>query len=414
MSVLFAAVLAGSALAKEKIRHDAVEAPAWAVPTVSVDIGLVTSMVANQDLLVLGGQKGIAAVGPDGAVRWTTPLPEAMVRNLALEGGEIAFTAWTLAGTEDRAKALNLWASGKLLDKFDVTGATVGVLAGDGAVKWQVDALDQHSLAPPAITAGIVAINTGEHVVVHDRGTGAVIGSSALPGAKQHDGPFAGVMDHATRGEVVPVGDHLFTSFFSTFVKIDQKGALVEKEFMAGMTPYVDVTCGPVLIDGLIVFGSTGDANFASNVFAMQDNMKNKWKTASPDESSGCGDMVVDGDRVYASSNFWVFAMSPKGKIEWESVNKKGGLYPSANRGIRYIPGSSFGTRKSYGDLLVVGNGKVYVGTDNGHDVITVLSADDGSYVKTLDVNETIVSMAVIGDKLAVATESGLKLLALE
>jgi outer membrane protein assembly factor BamB len=92
-------------------------------------------------------------------------------------------------------------------------------------------------------------------------------------------------------------------------------------------------------------------------------------------------------------------------------VNKKGGLYPSANRGIRYIPGSSFGTRKSYGDLLVVAGGQVYVGTDNGHDVITVLSAEDGSYVKTIDVGETLVSMAVVGDRLAVATDAGLHLL---
>jgi hypothetical protein len=141
----------------------------------------------------------------------------------------------------------------------------------------------------------------------------------------------------------------------------------------------------------------------------MKDNMKNKWKTWSSDDQSGCGDLVVADDLVIASSNFWVMALNEKGKLEWESVNKKGGLYPSANRGIHYV--GNFGARKSYGDLLVAAAGHVFVATDNGHDVITVLDASDGAYVKTIDVNETIVSMAAVGDRLAVATDAGLRLM---
>jgi hypothetical protein len=122
--------------------------------------------------------------------------------------------------------------------------------------------------------------------------------------------------------------------------------------------------------------------------------------------------MVVAGDRVIASSNFWVSAIDDKGKLAWTSVNKKGGLYPSTNRGVRYT--GNFATRKTYGDLLAVGGDRVFVATSHaGHDVVTVLDAGDGGYVETLDVNETIVSLAVHGDTLAVATSAGLRLLGL-
>jgi hypothetical protein len=400
---------AAGAEAGTKVRHKLVVPPTWSVPTVAVDIGTVTHMKATPGGLVLAGQSGVASVDAAGVVRWSTPLPWAMVRMVDADADGVSFTAWTLAGLEDKGKALNAWASGQLLDRFQVEGAVVGHLSADGTPTWQVDALDALPLAPPGATGGVVGVNTGKHVVVYSRADGSVVGSSELVGANLQGGMFKGVYDHATRGEVVPLGGSLYTSFFSHFYKVGLDGAIVEKEAAAGLTPYVDITCGPVELGELVVFGTTGDANIRSNLFAMRDDMKNKWKTASPDEQSGCGDMVRDGDLVYASSNFTVFALNEKGKLEWESVNKKGGLYPSANRGIRYI--GNIGARKTYGDLLAVGGGKVFVATDNGHDTITVLDAADGSYVHTLDVAETLVSLATLDGKLAVATTSGLHLM---
>ncbi len=402
-------LLAAPASAKNKVQHKAVEAPTWAVPTVSVAIGTVTDMKAGDGVLVLAGQEGVAAVDAAGTVLWSTPLPWAMVRNVAIDGEEVAFTAWTLAGIEDKGKALNAWASGELMDKFQVEGATVGLLGAGGALAWSIEASDDLPLAPPGLADGVVVVNCGKRVVTYGRADGAEIGRFDMPGTQMSSGMFAGVFDHATRGEVVPVGDSLFTSFFSFFVKLDRQGNLVDKEFKAGLTPYVDITCGPVQLDDLLVFGTTGDTQVESGFFSMRDDMKNQWKTWSSDKSSGCGDMVTDGERVYASSNFWVMALDAKGKLVWESVNKKGGLFPSQNRGIRYV--GSFGARKTYGDLLVVGGGRVFVGTDNGHDVITVLDAATGEYVKTIDVNETLVSMTVVGDRLAVATDQGLHLM---
>lgn len=403
--------LVAPALAKSKIQHADVQPPQWSVTAVDAQIGLVTGMVAGEGMLVLAGQKGIAAIAPDGVVRWTTPLPEAMVRDVTVSADGVAFTAWSLSSVEDKAKALNAWAAGKLLDKFEVQGASVGFLGPDGALRWSVGAEDQHPLAPPGLAPGVVAVNTGEHFTVYDQADGSQRGGTKLPG--NHTGAFAGVYDHATRGEVVAIGDAFFTSFFSFLFKFDTSGNLLDKEFGVGLTPYVDITCGPVSMGGLVVFGTTGDSQMRSHLFAMKPDMKNRWKLPSPDQQSGCGDMVRDGDRVYATSNFWAFAVDDKGKLEWESVNKKGGLYPSANRGVRYV--GNFGARKTYGDLMVVGGGRMYVATSNqGHDVLTVLDADKGTYVRTIDVNETIVSLAVVGDSLAVATPAGVHFMALK
>ncbi|MCK6507062.1 hypothetical protein L6R53_27430 [Myxococcota bacterium] len=399
------AALAG----KVKVRHSNVVAPTWAGEVVGVDIGVVTHMRTDGDLLVLGGQRGVAGVGADGTVRWTVTLPEVMVRNVEVDAAGVGWTGWTLAGVEDRWKAFNAWAGGQLVDKLEVGQAEAGAISRDGQALWSSDQVGLRPLSPPGLHTGTLAVMTGEDFVVLDRATGAPVGRGGLKSGYDAFPGLSGVLDHITRGEVVPVGDGYFTSFYSTLFHFDQAGALREKEVMAGLTPYVDITCGPVQTGELLVFGSTGDSNVASAFFAMKSNMKNKWKTWSPDKQSGCGDIVVDGDRIYAASNFWVFSLDDKGKVKWQAVNKKGGLYPSANRGIRYI--GNHGMRKTYGDLMVVGQGRVYVATANGHDVLTVLDAEDGSYVQTIDVNETIVSLAVVGDRLAVATPQGLRLM---
>ena len=396
---------------KVKVRHSNVVAQQWAGELVQADIGVVTHMKAQGELLVVAGQRGIAGVGADGTVRWTVGLPETMVRNVAIDAQGIAWTGWNLGGTEDRWKAFNAWALGQLTDKMIVEGAMAGALSLDGQVLWTSVEMDQRPLSPPGLSQGTVGVMTGENFVVLGRSDGQLVARTDIKSGYKAFPGLSGIMDHGTRGEVVPVEGSFFTSFFSHLYRFDQQGVLQEKEYLAGLTPYVDITCGPVQLGETLIFGSTGDSNVASAFFAMKPNMKNKWKTWSPDKESGCGDIEVHGDRVYASSNFWVMALDEKGKIQWQAVNKKGGLYPSSNRGIRYI--SNFGARKTYGDLMVVGGGRVFVATANGHDVLTVLDADSGAYLQTVDVNETIVSLAVVGDRLAVATPEGLRLLPL-
>jgi len=393
-----------------KVRHSEVVAPAWAVEQVSADIGVVTHMKSDGELLVLAGQRGVAGVGADGSVRWSVALPEVMVRNVAVDAQGVAWTGWNLAGVEDKWKAFNGWASGKLVDKMVVEGATAGALGRDGQVLWSTDALEERPLSPPGLGADTVGVMTGESLTVLRRADGSVVNRGDIKSGYKAFSDLSGVLDHGTRGEVVPVGSDFFTSFFSFLFRFDQQGLLQDKEFMAGLTPYSDITCGPVQLGDLLVFGSTGDSQVASAFFAMKPDMKNKWKTWSPDKQSGCGNIAVAGDRVYASSNFWVIALDGKGKIDWQAVNKKGGLYPSSNRGVRYI--GNFGACKTYGDLMVVGQGRVFVATSNqGHDTLTVLDADKGSYLQTIDVNDTIVSLALVGARLAVATPGGLKLL---
>lgn len=409
-TALVALMWSGAAEAgKTKVQHTNVVAPRWSVESVALDIGLVTHMKSTSDSVVVAGQRGVARIDASGAVLWTVELPEVMVRNVAVDEAGIAWTGWSLVGIEDKGKALNAWAAGKLLDKKIVEDATVGAVGLDGTALWTVPAKEQRPLSPPGLTAGTVGVMTGESVATYQRTDGAEAGSTSLKSGYAAFPGLSGVLDHGTRGEVVAIEGNFFTSFFSMFFKVSSTGSLIDKEAMAGLTPYANITCGPVQVGELLVFGNTGDSQINPAFFAMKPNMKNKWKAVSPDTQSGCGDLEVVGDTVYAASNFYVMAIDgKKGKVEWASVNKKGGLYPSANRGVRFI--GNTGARKSYGDLMVVGGGKVFVAADNQGDVITVLDAEKGKYIETLDVKRTLVSMAVVGDSLVVATEAGLGL----
>lgn len=399
---------------KNKVRHSNVVALGSAADAIATDVGMVTAMKSGGGLLVVAGQNGIAAVAPDGTVSWTLELPETMVRNIAVDDSGIAFTSWNLTGSDDRAKAFNAWALGKILDTTTVEGATVGLVSLDGQLLWSTDARDQLALSPPGLGAGSVGVLTGDHIVAYSRADGTLLGETKLENGMgtQPGGALRGLVDRDTRGEMVPMGDTFFTSFFGALYRADAQGKVLDKERAAGLAVYANITCGPIAFGDLVLFGNNGSDVGAKNAFfAMTPQMKNKWKAVSPDEQSGCGDVDIVGDTAYIATNFWVTALNHKGKAQWESVNKKGGLYPSTNRGLTYVGNSA--VRKTYGDLMVVGGGRVWIATANGHDVLTVLNAEDGEYIETVDVNETIVSLAVVGDRLVVATTEGLRVLPL-
>lgn len=394
---------------KNKIQHTNVVDPAWSGSAVDVGVGQLTGLVQHGGVLYVAGQSGIAAVDATGAVTWKLDLPPQMLRLITVDDKGIAFTAYSVQGV-DPAEGFSRWAWGKMGDVPEYSDATVGLVNTDGTLAWSVANAEQTAVSPPGLADTAIGVMGQGTFAVYGRTDGALKGSASIPmvGAKLPG--VKGMLAQATRGQPAVIGDAFFATYFGTLLKVDFNGALVEKESMVGLTPYVDITCGPVKLGDTVIFGTTGDTNVTNMFFAMKDTMKNKWKATSPDTSSGCGSLVLDGDRVIAASNFYVSAIDEKGKVEWTSVNKKGGLYPSSYRGIRYL-NSWFGIRKSYGDLVVTNGTNVFVGTDNSGDVITVLDGATGAYVKTISVKEPMVAMAIVGDKVAVATEKQLKFL---
>lgn len=394
---------------KNKVQHANVVDPAWSGAAVDVGVGQLTGLVQHGGVLYVAGQSGIAAVDASGAITWKLDLPPAMLRLITVDDKGVAFTAYSVKGV-DPAEGFSRWAWGKMGDVPEISDVTVGMLNADGTLAWSVANAEQVAVSPPGLADGAIGVMGQGTFAVYNRADGALKGSATIPMFGEKLPGVKGMLAQATRGQPAVIGDAFFATYFGVLLKVDMNGALIEKEAGAGLTAYVDITCGPVKLGDTVIFGTTGDTNVTNLFVAMKDTMKNKWKEASPDASSGCGALVLDGTRVIAASNFYVFAMDEKGKTLWTSVNKKGGLYPSSYRGIRYL-NSWFGIRKSYGDLVVTNTTNVFVGADNGGDVITVLDGATGAYVKTIAVMEPMVAMAIVGDKVAVATEKQLKFL---
>lgn len=399
---------------KNKVRHTAVEEPAYA-STVAADVGQVTHMRAVDGVVYLAGEKGIAAIGADGATKWRLELPPAAFRNVEADGAGVAFTAYSVAGVEP-ATGFKSFVMGTLGDAPEIAGATVGAVSADGKLLWQVESDLQTALSAPGLSPSSVAVTRGRDVVAYDRGDGHELGRTPMEFVGQDSKFFAGFFAQATRGQPVLIGDAFYATFIGYLTKTDLSGNKVETSFGPLFKPFYNVTCGPEPFGDLVVFGSTGDSQKGSAFFGVKgDKMKVAFNEFSKDKISGCGSIASNESTLFMASNFHVFAMNEKGKIEWESVNKKGGLYPAGNRGVRYtkpqvMGGVAMGVRKSYADMMVADEKYVYVATANGGDVVTVLDAGTGKYVRTVAVMAPIVGLALVEGKLAVATDADLRL----
>lgn len=407
-AVLALAVSAAPAHAKKnKVQHTNVVAPTWQAEA-DPGLGTVTDLDEQDGVLYVAGMNGIAALDSSGAVQWKTELPFATVRNITVEDGIVAWSAFSVAGV-DSAEGFKRFLMGSAGDNQTIADAAYGVVdAASGAATWTVQSDEQASMSPPGISPISIGVMRRNSFVALDRGTGAELGRYELKGAGMNGSFFGGIYDRAVRIQPVVFGDAFYTGLFSHLFKIDLNGNFVDKSWGNGLTPYVSITCGPVVYQDQVLFGSTGDSDYASMWFGVNAKMKGTAKMGSPDTSSGCSSAIVDDVGLLMVSNFYVVAIDKKLNFPWESRNKKGGLYPSELRGIRYVRGSA-PTRKSYSDLAVSDGKRIYVATANGHDVLTVLDRASGAYLQTIDVNETLQALAPIDGKLAVATGTVVK-----
>ncbi|MFZ5479889.1 MAG: hypothetical protein ACOZNI_24205 [Myxococcota bacterium] len=408
MLLLAASIVAPPAEAKtNKVRHTAVVAPAWS-GTVPSAVGQLTDLEVRGDVVYVAGSAGIAALSAAGEAKWTLTLPPAAFRGLHVDDGGLAFTAYTLKDV-DPAKGFRAFVMGSVGDVPTYDGATIGAVTLDGALVWQVASEIQSPLSPPGLSPGSVAVMRGKDMIVVDRGDGHTLAVADLKYVGEDSKFFAGFFARGHRGQPVWWGDRFYASFYGTIVKTDGQGGGRETAFGPLFRPFYNVTCELVPFGDTLLGGSTGDSQKGNTWFAIDPKFDAKMNEWSPDKQSGCGSIAVVGERAYLASNFYVWSINAKGRVQWQSVNKKGGLYPSSARGVRYVSGLGF--RKSPTDLLVADDKHVYVATDNGGDVVTVLGAGDGAYVRTIDVKAPIVALGLAGDTLVVATDGDVRFL---
>lgn len=398
-----AALLAAPAEAKTtKVRHTNLVPPTWTATTAS-PVGQITDLELAGDLVYVAGTRGIAAISPSGETKWTLELPAATFRNLAVDDKGLAFSAYTLTGV-DLAHGFRAFAMGKMGDAPTYADAVVGSVTLDGTLAWSTpsDVASPHSA--PGLSPTAVAVMRGKDMFIVDRADGKVLGNPDIKMVGEDSKFFAGFFSRGFRVQPVFWEGQFYSAFYGTVIKANPDGSGRETSWGPLFRPFYNVTCGLEPFGKALIGGSTGDSQKGSTYFAIDPKMDLDFNEFSPDDQSGCGVIAVGGERAVYASNFYVWAVNPKGKTVWKSVNKKGGLYPGSGRGVRYVHG--LGYRKSYPDLMVADASNVYVATDNSGDVVTVLGMEKGEYVRTIDVKAPIVALGLTQSGLVVATDT--------
>lgn len=399
------------------IRHTLIQDAVYAdaTPASLTTIAPVTSIREYGGVLYVGGVNGVAAVSPDGAVQWATTLPATTFRYLDVDDRGIAFTGYDL-GDVDPGSGAKKWFLGTTADAPQYLNAIVGMLTPAGQVAWQKTSSVATALSPPALSPSKVGVLRGQSFAVFDRQSGAE--TSAEIDIPMAEGLNKGFIAQATRNRPLFWKGYFWGGFYSYLVKVDESGKLVEQKKGFGLfSPFLDITVGPIAFGDLLIFGTDRYAVGGGSVkkcviFATDDEPSKEWKEAMGDTLSACGSLLVVGDRLYTASNFDVARWNKKGSDKWEAENYKGGLYPGSHRGVTYRGRANFATRKSPNQLLVATDTQVYVSSGYGEeDLITVLDAETGKYVRSIKPSIQVVDMALVGGRLALATYDGVRFL---
>lgn len=424
----FAAVLLAAATGvahAAKVEHTNIVPPKFVLPAPDAlkPIGEPTRFLQHGDRLYIAGKDGIAALSADGQVIWATPLDFAGIREIEVDDAGIAYSGYTVTG--EKAGAFTWW--GNDIHKLAFTPSVIGMLTLDGQKTWQV-AGPASRISAPCLTPGLVGILTGEKFHIYARGDGK------LTVAESDLEPAALPNEYATRmfrPRPLFLNNEFVGAYYYNYYRITPDG----KELFRDHKSKTNIVAGPVLYKGNMLIGSYSTAPDMSvnksliTVVEPTGDIKKVWREDIADDHSATGDVVLDGDTIYASSNFTVTALDSKGKKIWDQQGKDGALSAGSMRGVRFE--KIFGYRSFGGQGMVMNGGRLYLATERKimgpdptgkkkkdielwTDVITVLNKADGSYVQTIDLKQNIVDLNVWSGRLAVATPQGVQFLALD
>jgi len=397
-----------------KIEHTNVTGPKFAMeaPAELAAIGQPTRLLERGGTLYVAGTTGIAALSADNKVLWTAALDPTGVREIAVDDTGIAYTGYELLGAKTSG-----WAFlGEMPKKLVFAPSIVGMLSADGKKTWQVKGPESR-ISAPCLTPASIGVLTGQSFHIYGRGDGKLTVSTMDLEPALLPNEYAGRM---FRPRPMWVDNTFVGGYFYHFYRIGPAGEEIERE----SKNKTNIVAGPLLFQGKMLIGSyttTMDGsvnNSLATLVNLTEEFDADWREDIADDHSATGDLVVDGDTIYASSNFTVSALDSKGKKKWQVQGKDGGLSNSSMRGVRFA--QNFGYHYWGGQLMALAGDKLYLGTrreiakKTWADVITVLDKADGSYVKTIDLKVDLVDMASLGGKLVLASSEGVKYLALD
>lgn len=414
LSVLLAVLPLVSPALAAKVEHSRLVEPKFALelPAELKAIGQPTRLMVRGGTLYVAATGGVAAIGADGKALWITPLEPIGIREIAVDDTGVAYSGFEIQG-----ESTNVWKYfGNFSRQLDFTPSVVGMLKADGTKVWQAAGPAQR-ISAPGLGPQSIGILSGQEFHLFARADGA---------HKVVEGDFEPAIlpnQYATRlfrPRPLFVDGNFAGGHFDSYYLISPEGKLIEKD-RKGKTVLV---AGPLLFKGSMLVGSyswQSDMSVNKGLVALvkpSAGFDKVWREDISDDHSSTGDIVVDGDTVYASSNFTVVALDAAGRKIWEAGGKdKGALIPGSMRGVRFereMPYRWWG-----GDLLQVAGEHLYLAStrevEKGTwaDVITVLNKKDGSYLETVDLKMPLVDMAVWQGHLALATSQGVRVLAI-
>lgn len=451
----FTAALLAASAAADKLQHGPITEP-QVVATVDAKIlriGYLTHAVENGGVLYVAGEEGVAAINADGKPQWAARLPHADVRLIAADGSAIAFVAQTAAGAE--AGAMGRFIKGDYAEVPDFRGATVGLLdkGRRGAVLWTAELETEFRVAPPGIAGATVAVSDGPTLALFDR-----VAGTPITRVKTFPGFLAGhwVFKGATRNAPLFANDSYYVGFTSELSRVDAATGKENwrKSNHGLMSPFNNITAGPVLWGDKIVFGNSANSrgegiNNITRIFVGDTDGEQVWNDRH-DQDSGIASLAVRGDRLYAASNFRLSAYEMNGKKVKElwshdTAGTDGALTFSQLRGVRFYLRSKgaqvaeaalqaiFGgadsddlaTRIAYGNCLAVDERYVYLSSSargeykinkallvlgnvdrqtknvGGAELITVVDAGTGRLAASIDAKGLIFDLLLLGPNIA-------------
>lgn len=377
----------------------------------SLNIGTLTAVKSENGRLLVAGTDGIASLNADKTVNWQTSLPFVTIRLLHADKDGIAWSGYTIEGTEKNV--LSTFSS--LWDKLVVSQDNVGMLDASGKEVWTRKLQAQARISEPAVSNDLFAVNSPDTLYIYKKSSGQLVAASY----NSRTIAIKGMKSQITPNRPLITNDAIYSTGAFLLMKTDLQGKRLKEEKMYGMQKDLSImSVSPILRDNNLIFGNCaiGAKNTklgCSRIYAADPDLKEKWNEFVDTKTfTGITEMAENADYVFVATSWNVYAFTPSGKSKWDfsDLGKPAyrGTSCSGNICIKTVDGT----------FLLADDKAVYVSSyhkdrkkKTESENVTVIDSKTGKLVKSTEVTGKIWDMALLDSKVAVLTTDGLQLI---
>jgi len=372
----------------------------------TLNIGNITAMKTQNEIIYLAGQKGIAAVKSDQNIIWEKQLPNATFRLITIDNNNIAWSSYELIGAQ--SQVLSVFSS--TWDKLTFANNVVGLLDINGKEIWTSTLDDNSKLSAPAIGNNLIAVNSIDFTNIIDKTNGKLI-KSVRSNQKMLFGGSS-IMAHNTPNKPLITSNAIYAACILKFCKFDLQGNPQKDKTSYGMmAPLGVMTTSPFEFKNLIFvsnapYGHRGQKDGVARLFAVNPDLDEKWdEFVDKSGQTGVSSITFNSKYIFVATNFDVMAFNEKGKDIWE-FDKIG---KPTLRGLGYSGNTAF--KISNSDFFAADENAVFIASKSKiekkvfKENVTVIDANTGKFVKKTDIEGVIVEIGLLNNKVVVVTE---------